>query len=140
MTRLIVFAWLVFSVAGAAGDEPDFSAYKGRIKGPPVMFGITAKCDNARLAAIESSLKPGEKKVFFYQYTILLNFENHEVSFDLAGMQFSKSVRNCILDGFARVSRPRGELPESGQVPVEIAFPAVITPRSGGPSGKQPPR
>lgn len=132
MTRLFVFATLIFCAAGAQAQAPDFSAYKDKIKGPPVMFGITTRCDNARLVAIENTLQPGQKKTVFYSYILKLTFAHHQVAkTEISGMHFSKAVRECIIKGFNEQVHPQGQLPESGRARVDIAFPAVITPRPG---------
>jgi len=94
------------------------------------MFQITARCDKKRLLTIEASLKKEEKKVFFYKYTIFLKLENSKIKeTTIMGMEFGDEVKNCIKKEFFQVTNPAGPLPKKGLVPIEIAFPVIITPK-----------
>ena len=121
IAAMIFSLWTVY-----AFGETDFSKYT--IKGPSPMFNITVDCDRDTLSVIEKRLKHGEEEVYLYQYTIYLLIKEHKVdSIELRGMDFDQKVQQCILDAFLKGFNPKGEYPESGLIPVEIEFPALIT-------------
>ncbi len=114
------------------GDAPIIEKNKEvDVKGPPELFEITTACDSKKLAAIEAALGKGEEQIVTYDYTLYLLFKNNELKdISITGGDFTDEVRRCIIGKFKQTFKYTA--PAKGVVPIEVSFPAKITPKNVG--------